>query len=419
MSTLFPAPPSAQAAGGDHKAASSTAGIGTALILGALWLTVFAVTTQTMIIAPMIPRIAEQLRIPPGKLGSLVTGYGVAVGIVAILMGPISDKFGRRRMLLIGTSLMTATLALHGIAAGFGSLITVRVLTGAAGGTLTGAAAAYVGDSFPSERRGWANGWIMSGMAAGQIVGIPLGTLLGARWGFRVPFVGFALVMMLAFLMIWRFVPQPDVEQMHEPLGVRESLRHYATMLRKPAVAAAAFGSLGVFLGTSLYTLYLPVWLEGERDATARQVALLFGLGGVATVIAGPQAGKLSDCIGRRGVIIAASVGVAILMLATTYLIGALWMAYLLFFLLTALTAARASPLQALMSEIVPDEERGSLMSLTMATGQIGVGAGGAIAGPAYSAFGYASNTLLGAAAVLITAWLVWRFLPETRPAPA
>lgn len=75
--------------------------------------------------------------------------------------------------------------------------------------------------------------------------------------------------------------------------------------------------------------------------------------------------------------------------------------------------AARASPLQALLTEIVPEEQRGSLMSLSMAAGQLGFGAGGAIAGPAYGMYGYVSNTVIGAASVVLTALLVWRLLPE------
>jgi predicted MFS family arabinose efflux permease len=52
-------------------------------------------------------------------------------------------------------------------------------------------------------------------------------------------------------------------------------------------------------------------------------------------------------------------------------------------------------------------------MSLSMAAGQLGFGAGGAIAGPAYSMYGYVSNTLIGALSVVLTALLVWRLLPE------
>ncbi|HEY0151317.1 MAG TPA: MFS transporter, partial [Longimicrobium sp.] len=98
--------------------------------LAALWLLVFSVTTQTMILAPILPRVAEQLRISEGRVAFISTGYSVAVALVAVVAGPVSDRVGRRRMLLAGAAAMTAGLALHALALGFGSFLAVRVLTG-------------------------------------------------------------------------------------------------------------------------------------------------------------------------------------------------------------------------------------------------------------------------------------------------
>ena len=148
------------------------------VIILALWLLTFTVSSQALIIAPIIPRIAEQLAASEALLGTLITSYAVAVGVFAIIAGPISDYTGRRTILLAGTAVMTLRLALYGIAWDFASLFSVRAVAGIAGGILNGAAVAYVGDYFPEERRGWANGWVFSGFAAGQIAGIPLGTIL-------------------------------------------------------------------------------------------------------------------------------------------------------------------------------------------------------------------------------------------------
>lgn len=384
--------------------------------LAALWLLVFSVTSQTLIMAPLLPRIAEQLRVPEGQLGALVTGYALAVAAVALIAGPVSDRVGRRRMLLAGAAAMTIALALHAVATGFGSLLAVRTLAGAAGGLLTGGTAAYIGDAFPQRRRGWANGWVMSGMAAGQIVGIPLGALLAAGAGFRLPFLGFAATMALACIGIWRWVPQPPVQRYAGSVNPLGMLRRYAAMVAQPRIAAAVVSFFGIFLATSLYVLFLPVWLEGERGASAAQVALLFALGGVATVVVGPRAGRLSDRIGRKRLVIGTSLALAPVMAATPPLVRGMMGAYVLFFVVMALMAARTSPFQALLSEIVPDEERGSLMSLSMAAGQGGAGIGGAVAGSAYALYGYPANTLLAAGVVLVIAFLVWRWLPETLP---
>ncbi|MBW3630313.1 MAG: MFS transporter [Gemmatimonadetes bacterium] len=372
------------------------------LVLAALWILVFSVTSQVMMVAPVLPRIARELGIAEFRLGSLVTAYSVAVAAVALCMGPVSDRVGRRRMLLVGSVLMAAGLALHGVPGGYGWLLAVRIITGAGGGVLTGATAAYVGDYFPQERRGWANGWIMSGMAAGQILGIPMGTLLAAQSGFRAPFLVFAATMGASALLIWRFVPQPDVGRIEGSFGLRRSLSHYGRMIARPRIVAAAAAFLGMFLGASVYMLYLPTWLENTRGATAGQIATLFAVGGVATVLAGPSTGRLSDRVGRKGIIVAASLGLALAMVATTFLVTEVWIAYLVFLLVSALSAARAGPFQALMTEIVADEQRGSAMSLTMALGQIGTGLGAAIAGPAFGAAGYVGNAAMGGGAAVL-----------------
>src|SRR5690606_26547677 len=137
------------------------------------WLLVFASSSQIMIISPILPRIGEQLGINETLQGTLVTAYAVLVGIMALVTGPISDKIGRRKILLYGAGGMAIALACHGLAVNYISLLLVRSLAGMAGGILSGAAVSYVGDYFPYERRGWANGWIMSGIAMGQIIGIP------------------------------------------------------------------------------------------------------------------------------------------------------------------------------------------------------------------------------------------------------
>ena len=150
-----------------------------------LWLLVFSSASQTMILSPILPQIGAELSIDPAVLGTLVSAYALMVGIFAVISGPISDRIGRRRILLLGTGVMALALVMHGVVDSYPLFLAVRILAGAAGGILSGSAVSYVGDWFAYERRGWAVGWVMSGAAFGQIIGIPLGVLLAGRWGFR------------------------------------------------------------------------------------------------------------------------------------------------------------------------------------------------------------------------------------------
>jgi predicted MFS family arabinose efflux permease len=169
-----------------------------------------------------------------------------------------------------------------------------------------------------------------------------------------------------------------------------------------------------MFFGNSLFFIYLPTWMETSLGATPGQVAGLFFTGGIATVISGPRAGQFSDRIGRKGVIIASSLAMAGLV-AVLSLAASVTIAFVLFFLIMLMFAARMGPFQALLTQLVPAERRGSLMSITVGTGQLGFAAGSTVAGFAYTRWGYGSNTMLATGFLLLTAFIVWRLLPEPR----
>lgn len=383
------------------------------LIIFALWLLVFAASSQVMIISPILPRISEQLGTPFEILGNLVTVYAVMVGLFAIIMGPLSDKIGRRKILLIGTGGISLFLFLHGLVNSFTGLLIVRALAGMAGGVLSGAAVAYVGDYFPYEKRGWANGWIMSGIAMGQILGIPIGTVLADMYGFRIPFVLFGIIMALTFILVWMKVPQPNVTLTTDRLTVSGSLKKYYMLLQRRDVRAVAFSYLVMFLSISIYVVYMPVWLETTFSVDGTAIATLFFVGGIANVITGPIAGRISDTVGRKKMVIFSCLGLSIVMFITTSVITEFWISYVLFFFVMVLIAMRISPFQALSTELVKSNNRGSLMSLLVAIGQIGYGIGGSIAGPFYVHSGYASNTYIGTLMILVMAFIVWKYVPE------
>ena len=383
------------------------------LVIAALWLMVLASSSQATIVAPILPRIGEALQIPQALQGTLVTGYAIALSTFAVIIGPISDRFGRRPILLAGTSLMCIMLALHAFANDFSSLLTFRIGAGVSGGVLTGVAVAYVGDYFPYERRGWANGWVMSGFAFGQVVAVPIGTIHADHYGIRSPFIIISIIAAISFFLILTVIPQPPVNHDRESLSVIYVIKSYLKLLSQSKILNAGLVYATMLFAVSSFTVFFPTWLERELSMSPSATATLFIIGGLANILIGPQAGRWSDKVGRKPMILASCLLSAIVFTITPFVVSGLLSAYAVFFLIMMLLALRLSPLQALLTTLVPDNQRGSLMSLVVAIGQLGGGFGGAIAGIAFAQFNFLGNAILAAISITATGLIVWYGLSE------
>ena len=254
----------------------------------------------------------------------------------------------------------------------------------------------------------------MSGAATGQIVGIPLGTVMAEFFGFRIPFLMFGLTMFATWFLVARYVPQPPVRLNRMPITVSGSIRAYVQLLKRPKILAATGSFFLMFISVGLFIVYFPTWLQHSFDVNGTYIASLFLVGGVANVILGPRAGALSDKIGRKALVMISCLITSLVFAATTFAIVAPWIGYPFIFIVMSLVAMRVSPFQALLTELVTDEKRGSLLSLNAALGQAGLGLGGAVAGVLYTIQGYASNTILSGITILVTGLIIWRYVPES-----
>ena len=383
------------------------------LILTALFALTFTTSAQFLIVTPLLPEIRDQLGVAESYLGLLVTSYAIGVGVFSLIAGPVSDYLGRRIILLVGSIGMSLALLAHGLAYSFELLLLVRLLAGCASGLMAGATVAYVGDAFPYAMRGRANGIIAAGFATGQILGIPAGAALG-EIGYRIPFTSFGVAVGAAALLIAFFVPQPDVE-LADRLSVRSAAVSYGKLLLRVDTAASAASFMIMFLGVSLFITYLPTWLNAKFGVSPTQVATLFVVGGLANLIMGPIAGALSDRFGRKVLIVFGCTCMGLLMAAVPWLTFSFWIAYPLFFIVMIFVAMRISPMQALVSSQVPARQRGTLLALAFAVGQVGFGVGATLSGIIYTRYDFAATAVIGGAMAVLMGVIVAVLIPEPR----
>jgi EmrB/QacA subfamily drug resistance transporter len=132
-----------------------------------------------------LPDIASSLSAQVSDQAWVISVYSLALIFALPLAGPIADRYGKRRLFLIGTVLFALSSAMCALATSFAGLLAWRVLQGIAGAVLTASTAALVAAAYPGARRIWAFGILGTVVGASMVVGPPLGALIASAFGWQ------------------------------------------------------------------------------------------------------------------------------------------------------------------------------------------------------------------------------------------
>src|SRR5262252_553950 len=118
----------------EQPAAESSGGSVAVMLI--LFLVFFLGISDNQMVSPVLPRIADEFKLAPGDVGGLIgPAYAAAAALVALLVGPASDKYGRRRFLLYASILFGVSLMSVAFIRDINTLAGVRFFTGLAAGT--------------------------------------------------------------------------------------------------------------------------------------------------------------------------------------------------------------------------------------------------------------------------------------------
>jgi predicted MFS family arabinose efflux permease len=379
------------------------------IVIAVLFLIFFLGSSDNQMISPLLPLISREFGLKEGEVGQVIgPAYALAAATAALLIGPLSDRFGRRRFLLYGSVLFGFSLATVGMIADLRVLAGVRLLTGLAAGTFSTCSIAYVADYFPYKRRAVAMSVVQAGYFGALVVGVQIANNIAQWKGWRVSFVFFGVLSIGAFLAVLGLLPEDKhlmTEQ--EPSALVSRRFHNVRMLfdnrERVAAIVAAFFVSGGFVG---FFFYLGSWLKQSRQFTTREFDIVFAAIGVALLIGVVVAGPISDKLGKRSVSILSTILLAVMLL----IIPTLGRGLVLFVSLMAAAlafASRQGPLQALATELVPRRSRGTLVAARNTASQIGIAIATLACGQLYDHSGYQAVGLfsglvtLGAAACI------------------
>lgn len=384
--------------------------------MAVLFLVFFLGLSDNQMISPLLPLIATEFGIEPGDVGKLIgSSYATAAACSALLVGPASDRLGRRRFLLWASLLFALSLLAVVFIREPWLLATARFFTGLAAGIFSTCSIAYVGDYFPYERRGTAMSVVQSGYFAALVVGVSLGSVLAQWKGWRASFIAFGLVSVAVFWLILILLPDDAPQTIlrgdaAESISLLGKIRTaFGTQERVAAIGAAFFSSAG-FMG---FILYIGSWLTSSFGLKTSQVGFFFIVVGIASLVGGLAAGPIADRVGKRMLSILSTFALA----AALATIPRLDWGIALFagFLIASLAfASRQGPLQALATELVPREARGALVALRNTASQVGIAFAAVVAGSLYDRIGFGAVGLFSGITTLGAAFCIF-FIPEPR----
>lgn len=369
--------------------------------IGIVFLIVFIDLVGFGIVIPILPLYAEEYGPSPVVFGLLMASFSIMQFIFAPILGRLSDKIGRRPVLLVSLVGSAVGYVLFGIAGSLGMLFASRIIDGISGGNIS-TAHAVISDITGPEDRAKGMGLIGAAFGLGFIFGPAIGALLVtvAPW---MPGIGAAVASTIAFLLVLTRLPETldtsgKVRVRRHPLDPRGLVR----TMSDPLMGLCMLMAFCTIFAFANFETTFAQFAKLRFSFSISTIAWLFVYAGVlGAVVQGGLVGKLSKRFGEAKLIVA---GTVLSFLALGFLPYAPGTGPLLAILgLLALGQGIAHPsLSSLTSKLAGPEELGGVMGVFQGMASLARIAGPFWAELAYGRFGFAWPFKTGSVFMLV-----------------
>ncbi len=385
-----------------------------------LWIAQVVAISGFSVVFPFLPYYVQELGVTELHevelwSGVLFATQAVTMAIFAPIWGTLADRYGRKLMVQRAMFGGAVILAAMGFVQNVWQLAVLRAIQGMLTGTVA-AATTLVASSTPRERSGYALGVLQMAVWTGASVGPLLGGLVADTWGYRAAFWVTGILLFLAGLTVWRFVEEkfePPARDQDRPEG--RFWEGLGVVIHQRSLLSLFSIRFLVRLAVRMIGPVLPLFVQSLVPPTARLATITGLISGVqagTSAIGAVTLGRASDRIGYRRVLLACTVGAAILYVPQ-FFVTTPWQLLILQGAVGLVMSGVLASISALLANLAPEGRQGIVYgvdaSIVSAANAVGPMLGASVAATA----GLRAPFPLTAGGLALAAGLAWLLVPK------
>lgn len=324
-----------------------------------------------MIMMPLGNYLMPYFKISPQKFSLLVGAYTLSAAFSGFAAAFFVDRFDRKQVLLIGYGGFLIGTLLCGLAPSYTTLLLARIVAGIFGGLIGAQVLSIISDLFSYEERGKAMGSVMSAFAIASTLGVPFALYIANAFSWHAPFLFVAFAGMALYPFLLKYIPRmTDHFRDRKNEGPFHALQQVVAV---PRQRLALLFSMLMFMGHFIIIPFINPYMEFNMGYSKVQTPMIYLVGGVSAFIAANILGRFSDKRGKLPVFTVCtllSFGMIYLITNLPVLPYAIILSF--FSIWFILATGRGVTAQAMISNIVPQQQRGSFMSFNSSVQQLG-----------------------------------------------
>lgn len=371
---------------------------------------IFGITLMAVLgtssITPAFPEIRDALGISSGQVGLLITVFTLPGILLTPVAGVLSDRYGRRKVLVPSLFLFGIAGVACALATNFGLLLVLRTLQGVGAAALGAINVTMIGDLYSGQRRTEALGYNSSVLSLGTASYPAIGgalALLGWRYPFALPLVAIPVALLVLFSL--RNPESHNDQDLKEYAGnIWGSVRDW----RVVGLFCSTLVTFVILFGPLIS--YLPIFMSATYGSSSLVIGLVLATASLTTALASTQEGWLTSHFSEK-TLIRTSFAFYAAALILIPLVPNVWLLLVPTVLFGVAQSLNLPPVFSLLNEAAPDENRGAFISINSTILRLGQTLGPvlmfAAAIPVGLAGAYFAGAALAAAMFLVALILI------------